>query len=36
MISIETGIIGHNMCVVTACSMGTYNVGEGGRGDPPR
>ena len=29
MIAIETGIVGHNMCVVTACSTGTHNVGEG-------
>ena len=29
MIAIETGAIGHNMCVVTACSTGTHNVGEG-------
>ena len=29
MISIETGAVGHNMCVVTACSTGTHNVGEG-------
>lgn len=28
MISIETGAIGHNMCVVTACSTGTNCVGE--------
>lgn len=29
MIAIETGAIGHNMCIVTACSTGTSNVGEG-------
>jgi len=29
MISIETGAIGHNMCVVTACSTGTNSIGEG-------
>lgn len=29
MIAIETGAIGHNMCVVTACSTGTTCVGEG-------
>ncbi len=29
MIAIETGAIGHNMCVVTACSTGTNAVGEG-------
>ena len=29
MIAIETGAIGHNMCVVTACSTGTNCVGEG-------
>ena len=28
MISIETGAIGHNICVVTACSTGTSCVGE--------
>jgi beta-ketoacyl-acyl-carrier-protein synthase II len=28
MIAIETGAIGHNMCVVTACSTGTTCVGE--------
>jgi len=28
MIAIETGAIGHNMCVVTACSTGTHNIGE--------
>jgi len=28
MIAIETGAIGHNMCVVTACSTGTNAVGE--------
>jgi beta-ketoacyl-acyl-carrier-protein synthase II len=29
MIAIETGAIGHNMCVVSACATGTHNVGEG-------
>jgi 3-oxoacyl-[acyl-carrier-protein] synthase II len=29
MIAIETGAIGHNICVVTACSTGTNAVGEG-------
>ena len=29
MIAIETGAIGHNMCVVSACSTGTNCVGEG-------
>ncbi len=28
MIAIETGAIGHNMCIVTACSTGTNCVGE--------
>jgi beta-ketoacyl-acyl-carrier-protein synthase II len=28
-IAIETGIRGHNMCIVTACSTGTHNIGEG-------
>ena len=28
MIAIETGAIGHNMCIVTACSTGTNAVGE--------
>ncbi len=27
-IAIETGMRGHNMCVVTACSTGTHNIGE--------
>ena len=27
-IAIETGIRGPNMCIVTACSSGTHNVGE--------
>ncbi len=35
MISIETGAIGHNMCVVSACCTGTHNDRRGGRGDPP-
>ena len=29
MIAIETGAIGHNMCIVSACSTGTHNVAEG-------
>ena len=29
MIAIETGAIGHNMCIVTACATGTHNVAEG-------
>jgi 3-oxoacyl-[acyl-carrier-protein] synthase II len=28
MISIETGAIGHNICVVSACSTGTNAIGE--------
>jgi 3-oxoacyl-[acyl-carrier-protein] synthase II len=28
MIAIETGAIGHNMAVVSACATGTHNVGE--------
>src|SRR3954453_23839837 len=28
MTAIETGAIGHNMCVVSACATGTHNVGE--------
>jgi 3-oxoacyl-(acyl-carrier-protein) synthase len=28
MIAIETGAIGHNICIVTACSTGTNCVGE--------
>jgi beta-ketoacyl-acyl-carrier-protein synthase II len=28
MIAIETGAIGHNLCVVSACATGTHNVGE--------
>ena len=28
MIAIETGAIGHNMCMVSACSTGTHNIGE--------
>ena len=31
MIAIETGAIGHNMCVVSACATGTHNVGEAAR-----
>jgi hypothetical protein len=29
MIAIETGAIGHNVCMVSACATGTHNVGEG-------
>jgi 3-oxoacyl-[acyl-carrier-protein] synthase II len=29
MIAIETGAIGHNICIVTACSTGTNSIGEG-------
>jgi len=29
MIAIETGAIGHNACIVTACATGTHNVAEG-------
>ena len=36
MIAIETGAIGTNMCIVTACSTGTNCVGEGGRAHPAR
>jgi 3-oxoacyl-[acyl-carrier-protein] synthase II len=28
MIAIETGAIGHNVCLVSACATGTHNVGE--------
>ena len=28
MIAIETGAIGHNVCVVSACATGTHNIGE--------
>jgi len=28
MIAIETGAIGHNVCIVSACATGTHNVGE--------
>jgi 3-oxoacyl-[acyl-carrier-protein] synthase II len=28
MIAIETGAIGHNICVVSACSTGTSSIGE--------
>ncbi|MEO7118165.1 MAG: beta-ketoacyl synthase N-terminal-like domain-containing protein, partial [Candidatus Limnocylindrales bacterium] len=31
-IAIETGIRGPNMCVVTACSSGTHNIGEAAEG----
>lgn len=31
-IAIETGARGHNMCVVTACSTGTHNIGEAAEG----
>ena len=29
MIAIETGAIGHNVAMVSACATGTHNVGEG-------
>ena len=29
MIAIETGAIGHNVCIVSACATGTHNIGEG-------
>ena len=29
MIAIETGAIGHNLCIVSACATGTHNVAEG-------
>ncbi len=29
MIAIETGAIGHNMAIVSACATGTHNIGEG-------
>jgi 3-oxoacyl-[acyl-carrier-protein] synthase II len=29
MIAIETGAIGHNMAIVSACATGTHNVAEG-------
>jgi 3-oxoacyl-[acyl-carrier-protein] synthase II len=29
MIAIETGAIGHNICIVSACATGTHNVAEG-------
>jgi len=35
-IAIETGIRGPNMCIVTACSTGTHNIGGGRRADPAR
>ncbi len=28
MIAIETGAIGHNVCIVSACATGTHNVAE--------
>jgi len=31
-IAIETGARGHNMCIVTACSTGTHNIGEAAEG----
>jgi 3-oxoacyl-[acyl-carrier-protein] synthase II len=31
-IAIETGVRGPNMCVVTACSTGTHNIGEAAEG----
>ena len=29
MIAIETGAVGHNICIVSACATGTHNVAEG-------
>ena len=29
MLAIETGAIGHNLCVVSACATGTHSIGEG-------
>jgi 3-oxoacyl-[acyl-carrier-protein] synthase II len=29
LIAIETGAIGHNVCIVSACATGTHNVAEG-------
>ncbi len=29
MIAIETGAVGHNVCIVSACATGTHNVAEG-------
>jgi 3-oxoacyl-[acyl-carrier-protein] synthase II len=29
MLAIETGAIGHNVCIVSACATGTHNVAEG-------
>jgi beta-ketoacyl-acyl-carrier-protein synthase II len=31
-IAIETGAKGNNMCIVTACSTGTHNIGEAAEG----
>ncbi len=31
-IAIDTGIRGSNMCIVTACSTGTHNIGEAAEG----
>src|SRR6185312_2484274 len=31
-IAIETGARGANMCIVTACSTGTHNIGEAAEG----
>jgi 3-oxoacyl-[acyl-carrier-protein] synthase II len=28
MLAIETGAIGHNLCIVSACATGTHSVGE--------
>ena len=36
MIAIETGAIGHNMCIVSACATGHPQRRRGRRGDPPR
>jgi 3-oxoacyl-[acyl-carrier-protein] synthase II len=29
LVAIETGILGHNVCIVSACATGTHNVAEG-------
>ena len=29
LLAIETGAIGHNVCIVSACATGTHNVAEG-------
>ena len=35
MIAIETGAIGHNVCIVSACATGHPQRRRGCRGDPP-